>query len=262
MPDQKSSTRKKTGPRIRPVPAVSRAIAILRLLGRTPEPLGVKAIATELSLVPSTCLHILRVLVAESLIQVDSNKRYSLATGMLSLARSVIQRNSFATHVQPVLDRLARDWSVTTIGVQILDREHMIAVAISRSPIPFGIRVEVGSRFPSLLSATGRLYAAFGGLEEAELDAGFKSLEWDRPMSYSSWKQEVARARASGYAVDRDRYINGITVVAVPLLNSAGQMTNSVVGAGLSEQLSPERLDGMAEDMMHEAGRLSQESLS
>ena len=51
--------------RLRPVPAVSRAVSILRLLGRSAEPLGVKSIADQLGLVPSTCLHILRVLVAD-----------------------------------------------------------------------------------------------------------------------------------------------------------------------------------------------------
>ena len=48
------------GPRIRAVPAVTRAIAILRLLSRNHTPLGLKAIAQSLGLVPSTTLHILR----------------------------------------------------------------------------------------------------------------------------------------------------------------------------------------------------------
>jgi len=39
---------------VRPVPAVSRAVAILRLLGRSAQPIGVKAIATELSIAPKT----------------------------------------------------------------------------------------------------------------------------------------------------------------------------------------------------------------
>src|SRR5262245_60791432 len=81
--------------RVRPVPAVSRAIGILRFLGRNPEPLGVKAIAEQLGMVTSTCLHILRVLVAEELVKVDAAKRYRLGSGMLSLARSVIEGNRF-----------------------------------------------------------------------------------------------------------------------------------------------------------------------
>src|SRR5262249_50702680 len=50
---------------VRSVPAVTRAVAILRLLGASEEPLGVNAIARALELVPSTCLHILRVLAGE-----------------------------------------------------------------------------------------------------------------------------------------------------------------------------------------------------
>ena len=49
----------------RNVPAVSRAIAILRLLAKSEAPLGVHAVANALDLVPSTALHILRALVAE-----------------------------------------------------------------------------------------------------------------------------------------------------------------------------------------------------
>ena len=43
------------GRRVRPVPAVTRAVAILRLLGRSEEALGVHAIARALTLIPSTC---------------------------------------------------------------------------------------------------------------------------------------------------------------------------------------------------------------
>ena len=76
-------------PRIRPVPAVARSIAILRLLGRTRQPMNVKSISDELQLVPSTCLHILRALAAERLVSVDpASKRYKLGAGILALARA------------------------------------------------------------------------------------------------------------------------------------------------------------------------------
>ena len=42
------------------MPAVVRAVAMLRLLSNSPIPLGVNQIARELDIIPSTCLHILR----------------------------------------------------------------------------------------------------------------------------------------------------------------------------------------------------------
>jgi DNA-binding IclR family transcriptional regulator len=53
-------------------PAISRAAAVLRLLGKSDVPLGVQVIARELGLVPSTCLHVLRALVAEEFVSFDS----------------------------------------------------------------------------------------------------------------------------------------------------------------------------------------------
>src|SRR6266481_2332631 len=97
-----------TAPRTRPVPAVTRAIAILRLLGKSDQPLGVNAIARELQLIPSTCLHILRALARDELVAFDPfARRYVLASGILTIARRFICRNSFGALVQPVLDQLS-----------------------------------------------------------------------------------------------------------------------------------------------------------
>lgn len=255
-PERKSPRTSK--PRVRQVPAVSRAIAILRLLGSSPDPMGVKAIADALSLIPSTCLHILRVLVVEGLVKVDSDtKRYALDSGMLSLAHSVIERSGFATLVQPALDRVAQAWGITSMGVEIQNSEFMIVLAISRSRLPFALHTDVGSRFPTLVSATGRLFAAFGDQAWPQIRKRFNALQWGVPIDFATWKDEVELSRKKGYSVDRDRYINGATIVAVPLLNAAGKITHALASAGLSEQLNGPKVAALARDMQQEARRLS-----
>jgi DNA-binding IclR family transcriptional regulator len=244
-------------PRVRPVPAVSRALAILRLLGRSPEPLGMKAIATELGLVPSTALHILRVLVEEELVKVDgASKRYSLGSGMLSLARSVMERSDFPSLVQPVLDRVARKWGVSTMGVEITASHRMVVLALSRSQTPFRLHVDVGSRFPALVSATGRLVAAFGGDSWEQLEKMFRAVRWDKPVSLAAWKKEVEQARRTGYSVDRDTYMSGITLVGVPLLDAQGKINYTLVAAGLSDQLNAATVQQLAQHLLEEARQL------
>jgi DNA-binding IclR family transcriptional regulator len=255
-PERKGQRAQK--PRIRQVPAVSRAIAILRWLGNSADPVGLKTIANSLSIVPSTCLHIIRVLVAEGLVKVDEDsKRYALGSGMLGLARSVIERSGFVTLVQPALDRLAQAWGITAMGVEVQNNDHVIVLAISRSRLPFVLHTDVGSRFSSLVSATGRLVAAYDDQNWPRLKKEFKLVRWDRPMDFASWKKEVELAKKRGYSLDRDRYINGVTVMAVPLLNAAGRLTHTLVGAGLSEQLDASRLATLADDMRQEARSLS-----
>ncbi|HSW04353.1 IclR family transcriptional regulator [Aquabacterium sp.] len=248
-----------TGPRVRPVPAVTRAIAVLRLLGRSPSPLTLKSISQELGMVTSTCLHILRVLVEEGLVKVDADtKRYGLGVGMLALARSVIESSPFPALVQPVLDRLSGTWNVTAIGVEVSGVEHMVVLALSRSQAPFRLHVDVGSRFPALISATGRLVAAFTELTDAALERKFKALRWEQPPDIDAWRKEVEAVRKKGYSVDRGNYISGVAVIAVPVFDARGRMTHSLVAAGVADQLGGAKSQALAKDLQTEAQTLSQ----
>ena len=247
------------GPRVRPVPAVTRSIAILRLLGNSTTPQTLKSISQELDMVTSTCLHILRVLVDEGLVKVDTaTKRYSLGVGMLALARSVIESNPFPTLVQPVLDRLSDTWNVTTIGVEIRGTEDLVVLALARSRGPFGLHVDVGSRFPALTSATGRLVAAYSNLTEAALARQFKTAHWDEAPDLGAWKKEVDVVRRKGYSIDRGNYVSGIAIVAVPIFDGREQMTHALVAAGMAEQLSGTKAQSLAKDLQTEADGLKQ----
>tara|TARA_B100000214_G_scaffold337325_1_gene281810 strand:+ start:963 stop:1802 length:840 start_codon:yes stop_codon:yes gene_type:complete len=205
--------------RFREVPAVRKAVSILRLLSRTSEPMGVNAISKELDLVPSTCLHILRVLVAEGLVAPETRgKRYTLDVGILSLARSLIRGNEMIRFTQPELDRISRQYNVSMIAEKTIDIEHSVVVAVSHSSSAMRLNVEVGSRFPTLVSATGRCYAAFGNVSDDELAEHFPKLRWSIAPSKRDWKSQVREAKKKGYAADVGNYISGHMVVSVPII--------------------------------------------
>ena len=236
-------------PRIRQVPALSRGIAILRLLGRSNEALGVHAIARSLGLVPSTCLHILRVLAEEKLVVVDPDtKKYRLAAGLVALARSALRQNTFSAVVQPELDELARFYRATALGVEASGLEHMVVVALARSETPLRVHVDIGSRFPALISATGRCVAAFGRYPWPEIEARFGQLRWDAPPTLEAWRAEIQTTREAGYAVDDGRYIRGVSIVAAPVRMPDGEI-NALVVVGVAEQMRGVGLAAIGEDL-------------
>jgi DNA-binding IclR family transcriptional regulator len=241
--------------RERQVPAVERAIAILRLLARSQHPRGVQAIARELGLVPSTCLHILRVLVSHELAGFDpETKRYWLDAGILSIARGVLGHTSFSQVVQPALDRIAKAHAVTANAVRVIGLAHGTVVAISHAAQPFQIHVGVGSRFPALVSVTGRCIAAFGNHDRGDIERAFLAVRWDRPPSLRDWQREVEATRKRGYAVDPGNYISGITIVGAPITRR-GWVNHVIVGIGLTEQLTPSRVAKLGKDLVAEARR-------
>jgi DNA-binding IclR family transcriptional regulator len=239
-------------------PAIARAAAILRLLGKSDTPLGVNAIARELGLVPSTCLYVLRALAEEELVSFDADtKRYALEVGVLTLAQGWLRRSQFTDTAQPVIDRVAREFSVTMLGVQIVGLDHIIAVAVSQSGSNFQLSTQVGSRFPALISATGRCIAAFGGYTDTVLEARFKTLRWDDPPSFADWQAQIRQTRIQGYGVDDGNYIAGVTVLAAPVWTLPSRPSHALVAIGLSSAVNRHGLSALAEAVLGGARGLS-----
>ena len=239
-------------------PAISRAAAVMRLLGKSDAPLGVQSIARELGLVPSTCLHVLRALVAEEFVSFDADtKRYSLEAGVLTLARHWLRRNQFTDLAQPVLERMAQQFGVTMLGVHIVGLDHIIVVAIAQSGQNLQLSTQIGSRFPALISATGRCIAAFGDHPEAEIEERFRALRWDDPPSLRDWKAQVATTREQGYAVDAGNYIAGVTVVAAPVWKTRTKLSHALVALGIGGALQRAGLPALQKALVSSAKTLS-----
>ena len=239
-------------------PAISRAAAVLRLLGKSDQPLGLQPIARELGLVPSTCLYVLRALVAEELVAFDADtKRYALDAGVLTLARQWLRRNQFGDLAQPILDRLSQGFNVTTMGVQIVGLDHMVVVALSQSTQNFQLSTQIGSRFPALISATGRCLAAFGDVLPAELERRFRTLRWDDPPAFDTWIEQVRQTREQGFAVDAGNYIAGVTVVAAPVWKTRAKLSHALVATGIGSAMRGESLVPLQNALLSAARTLS-----
>ncbi|MNV96589.1 Bacterial transcriptional regulator [compost metagenome] len=85
----------------------------------------------------------------------------------------------------------------------------------------------------------------------------FSQVVWDKAPSYTAWKKEVELTRARGWALDRDHFMAGITVVAVPVFSSGGRLVNTLVAVGLTSQLAAPLVQQMAQGMQREAAELS-----
>jgi DNA-binding IclR family transcriptional regulator len=239
-------------------PAIARAAAILRLLGRSEAPLGVQAIARELGLVPSTCLYVLRALVEEELVRFDPDtKRYALDAGVLTLARGWLRRDRFADLVAAPLDRLAREFGVTVLAVQIVRLDHIIVVAAASGGQALQLSAGVGSRFPALISATGRCIAAFGQVPAADLERRFTALRWDDPPTFAQWQAQVVRTREQGYAIDEGNYIGGVTVLAAPVWKAAGSPSHALVALSIGAALREGRAATLGQALVSAANSIS-----
>jgi DNA-binding IclR family transcriptional regulator len=196
-------------------------------------------------------------LVAEELVSFDiDTKKYSQDAGVLTLARPWLRRNRFTALAQPAMDQISRDFGVTVAGMHIVGLEHIVAVAASQSSSSIQLSVQIGSRFPALISATGRCVAAFGGHPKADLAARFQDLRWDEPLSFDEWMTQVARTRAQGFAVDEGNYMSGLTVVGAPVW-TRGKLSHALVTVGLGGALKRNNLSKLQKTLVSAARALT-----
>jgi DNA-binding IclR family transcriptional regulator len=235
-------------------PAVSRAAAVLRLLAAERSGLGVNEIARLVDLVPSTCFHVLRALVDEGFVSCDPVKKtYRTGIGIRTLVREAMAGWEYPKLVQPVLDKLASEHQVTAVAVELDTPERMVAVAISRSNNMVSLHVNIGSRFPAFISATGRCVAAEADLSRDELKRHFGTLRWEKPPRFNDWYAEIERAKVEGVAVDRGNYIRGVMVVAILLPKGADRATRGISAVGFEHHMTENSLRQLKADLREAA---------
>jgi DNA-binding IclR family transcriptional regulator len=239
------------------VPAVIRAIAILRLLSHSGMPQGVNQISRKLGIIPSTGLHILRALANEGLVTFNpSTKHYSLGLELVNLARAAL-RGSIAEVATPYLKELVNVHSVTAVAVGLSGDNYFVVVALAHSRNAIRLQTDLGSRFPKLISATGRCLAAYSSMSDRQLQAKFKPLRWYSAPTFAEWKREVDSVRELGYAVDDGSFLQGVTIVAAPILSDSGECEHAITAFGIREHLQGKNLDRVTADVRRCAMEIS-----
>ena len=238
-------------------PAVARAATILRLLAGGGPGLGVNDIARKVGIVPSTCYHLLRALTDEGLVAFDVNRKtYRMGAGLLTLAKEALGTNNFSRVAQPHLDRLALTHGVLAIAGEIDNRDRLVVLSVARADNFVSLHVNVGSRFPALTAATGRLVAAELNLSKEELRRRFKDLRWERPPLFAEWYNQVKRAKIDKVAVDSGRYMRGITVLATVVPKSVDGVLRIMALIGLEHQMTGNPLKILRGDLLDAAGKV------
>lgn len=187
-----------------PVRSVSQAFAILRLLSAHPGGLTLSAIGRELALSPSSCLNLLRTLLAEGMIErPDGTKLYrACATwDRLDFARGAVER--LTVRARPLMEQFARAHDCTTGLWHAVSADRLALVALEESGSETAIRMAIGQRQPIGGGATGRALAASEEVGDDELRRRFAPLRSLRPLDFETYAREVADARLRGFAVDR-----------------------------------------------------------
>jgi DNA-binding IclR family transcriptional regulator len=223
------------------IQVIDRMMNLLDALAAHGEPVGLKQLALDTSLHPSTAHRILGALGASGFIERTDGGAYRLGIRLLELGNLVKNRISLRETAMPSMLRLH---GATGESVNLGMRSGDEIVYVERtSSGRSAVRIVhiVGARAPLHTTATGKLFLAEDTPEENRQYAERTGLPGNTPASLTNIRaleQELERVRRHQLAYDMEEVEAGVRCIAAGIRDDAG-----VLVAGLSLSTPTDRFN-------------------
>ena len=240
--------------------SLKRGLRIIEVIATVGSSVTLAEIARKTALPRSTAHHLLRALVEFGyLVQDGDDRSYTLAPKLFHLTGSTWTGEQLAEIAMPYLDELSR---CTGEGASLaVLRDGGVTVIAKREPdAPVRVVQEVGARRPIHCTAVGKALAAW--LPEQELDGIIRRTVFERMTpntitSPTAFRRELARIRATGFAMDNEEHIEGIRCIATPVRDHSGEVRASLCVVGPKTHLPQRHLAKIRQELLTVATHLS-----
>ena len=219
---------------------VEKALDVLFFLHDSGGALGLSEIGRALDLPKSSCHRLLAALVEREVVDRDGAGRYRPGLALLSLGIGAQQREPIVTAARPSLEQEATRFGETVFLVAL---RHGQLRVLDRVEGPGFLRAApgIGDVIPSDVTAAGQLYDVFAPPPSgSELPSNGLDSDGARVVS------------ERGYALNRDAWIDGLSVLGVPVWQECGNADPEIIGVMALAASSP-RFDRLGESEIAES---------
>lgn len=203
---------------------------------------------------------ILTALRRKGLIEQDPmSDRYQLSWGILTLARSLVNRDQLRTVALRYMTEL-RDLTSETVTLYARSGFERVCVEQVESVHEICYRAEIGRSLPLYAGASG--LALLAHLPDAELDEFFRSVKLSSltPQTIderSKLEDELRRIRAQGHALASNDRLLGLAGLSAPILHESGLADSVLTVAGPAERVMSGDLDAWIAALKRATGEIS-----
>lgn len=213
------------------VPSVFLATRILKLLSRYKYKASSLTEITELTQMnKTTCLRVLRTLQQEDFVKYNpETKKYGLGPYLIPLGNRAKELNDSVSSAIAEMTTVAAETGSTAVLIERLPEDRFIFIASEeahRQEVKISISVSVGQQFPVAGAGIGRCFLAYDSesVWRKLLEDGLTQYTPATIVDEDAFVENLRGIRQQGYAVSHGELTPGISAVAAPIFNKAGDV--------------------------------------
>jgi IclR family acetate operon transcriptional repressor len=235
--------------------SVSRAISVLKTLGRSGSAYGITDLGIATGLSKATVFRLLGALETEGMVARDVvSGAYRLGPELIALGASALSTTDLRGIAHDELVRLAED-SGETATLEVMADGEILVVDEAKGGFLFGATPEIGRCWPAHATSTGKVLLALTDPMPA-----LPRLTRFGPRTITSradLERELARVRHQGYALAIDELEPGLGAIAAPIQNHLGVVIAALSINGPATRLGPKRRRTLIPKVLRAANRVS-----
>lgn len=227
------------------IPTNLRTLLILEAIGHMSGPVTPSELGRAIGLSKPTVHRLCATLLEQGFLARDDRQK-GLRPGrrMRLLATGVLNAPSAHLARHHVLMALAAEVG-ETVNFVIPEDRGMIYQDRVETDWPFRIQLPVGTHVPFHCTASGKTYLA--SLPKAERIRMVNVMQLERKTPNTATDpdallEELAEIARQGYALDREEFIEGMTALAVPVLDTSGRYVAAVAFHGPVQRIPVPKL--------------------
>lgn len=224
-------TEQDTGATSGQIPTNLRLLMLLEHVARAGVPVTPSAVNDLMGLPKPTIHRLFGTAEAEGFLQRDIDGRsYSPGRRMRLLAVNTLSSERVRTVRLAILKSLALKVG-ETCNIAIPERDGMYYLDRIETQWPLRIQLPVGTEVPFHCTASGKMYLST--LRPDYLDRFLKNYVFDKMTDRTitdpdTLQKVLAQTRAQGYSTDDEEFMQGMTAIAVPILDDRGRLLSTL----------------------------------
>jgi DNA-binding IclR family transcriptional regulator len=239
--------------------SVLKAIRIMQLFSAAEPALTLAEISSRLDMPKSTAHNLLNTLLSEGFIEKVGKDSYALGTAIIPLTQNIRVNVDLRDRAAPLLRQLA-DECRESVYLTVLDADCALYIYAVESSKRLLARTAVGDRAPLHCTSVGKAILAF--LPQTEVDRLLQQepLTAFTPQTITDvdeLRDELARTRERGYAIDREEHERSTFCLGAPILDSRANVIGACSISGADPGLVNERMDDLSVRVMQTAEEIS-----